>query len=386
MNDSSYDIVLAGGGMAGLSLAYRALKAGIWADKRILIVDAAAKTHNDRTWCFWEAAPGPFEEIVYRTWTDLRVFAQAGREIPLQAHPYVYKMIRGIDFYQHTLAYLRSCPQVKWVQATITKVWQDDTYCYVETHAGTFSGTYLFSSLFEKPAQGPHHQYFLQHFKGLVVRPTVMPLAPGTMHLMDFRTGQEAGTTFFYTLPLDQERLFVEYTLFSKALLAQDAYDAAIAAYLYDVLQVGEYEVIETEFGVIPMTDIPFRRSQGRIIYLGSAGGDTRASTGYTFTNVQQTISRVLAAMQAGRSPGDIQEHIHPRYKVFDSTILQVLDRGGYAGHDIFTDLFTHTDARTLFRFLDADSTLLEDLRVMNSVRYSHFIQPFIAALLRSGR
>lgn len=383
MKEESYDIVIAGGGLAGLSLAYRALKAGIWAGKQILILDRDSKTRNDRTWCFWQAGASEFEEIVHRKWRDLRVCTKEGQEIRLNASPYVYKMIRGGDFYRHVLGYLAQHPQVRFEQGEIRAIRQSEERCFAETDAALYSGHYLFNSLYHKPALAPHHQYFLQHFKGLVVRTKQAPLPEDSMYLMDFRTGQAHGTAFFYTLPLGPEEVFVEYTLFSKSLLEEGEYDAALAAYMRQVLGITDYEPREEEFGVIPMTDYPFRRQEGRILHLGSAGGDTRASSGYTFTNTQRTIGRILDALRAGKEPWEFAEALRPRHHLLDRTLLNVLDRGRYQGHEIFSDLYLRTPARTLFRFLDGDSTVAEELRVMSSVRWGEFIGPFAGAVLR---
>jgi lycopene beta-cyclase len=383
MKEESYDILIAGGGLAGLSLAYRALKAGVWKEKRILLLDRDSKSRNDRTWCFWQAGACEFEEIVHRSWPDMRVWTNEGREIRLDASPYVYKMIRGGDFYRHALGYLAQQPQVHFVQAEIRSIRQSESLCFAETPDALYSGRYLFSSLYQKPALAVHHQYFLQHFKGIVIRPSQMPLPEDAMYLMDFRANQSQGTAFFYTLPMGEGRLFVEYTLFSKSLLAEGEYDAALAEYISQVLGISAHEVLEEEFGIIPMTDYPFSRREGRILHLGSAGGDTRASSGYTFTNVQRTIGRILDALRAGREPWEFEEALRPRHHLMDRTLLNVLDQGRYPGHEIFSDLYVRTPAPILFRFLDGASSLPEDLRVMSSVRWTEFIKPFAGALLK---
>ena len=50
----SFDFIIAGGGAAGLSLAYQLIHSPL-RDRTILIVDKGAKNQNDRTWAFWTA-------------------------------------------------------------------------------------------------------------------------------------------------------------------------------------------------------------------------------------------------------------------------------------------------------------------------------------------
>lgn len=105
---------------------------------------------------------------------------------------------------------------------------------------------------------------------------------------MDFRVSQEEGTTFVYVMPLSPTQALVEYTLFTERLLTQDQYNAGLKNYIESFLQTNEYKVLEEEFGVIPMTDLVFPEVEGNIIHLGTAGGQTKPSSGYTFRFIQK--------------------------------------------------------------------------------------------------
>ena len=72
MSTQHYDFIIVGSGAAGLSLAYHLINSPL-RDRSILIVDRAPKERNDRTFCFWTDQPAPFEQIVYRSWDQLRV-------------------------------------------------------------------------------------------------------------------------------------------------------------------------------------------------------------------------------------------------------------------------------------------------------------------------
>ncbi len=61
---SSYDYIITGMGCAGLSLAVHLLRKGCLDGKKLLLIDREKKERNDRTWCFWETSPGPFEDVV----------------------------------------------------------------------------------------------------------------------------------------------------------------------------------------------------------------------------------------------------------------------------------------------------------------------------------
>jgi lycopene beta-cyclase len=63
-----YDFIIAGAGMAGLSLAYHLSQSPL-RNRSVLILDKETKTRNDRTWCCWEKGDGPFESILFRKWS-----------------------------------------------------------------------------------------------------------------------------------------------------------------------------------------------------------------------------------------------------------------------------------------------------------------------------
>ena len=103
-----YDYVFTGAGAAGLSLLVRMLKSGKFSDKTFLLVDKDRKDQNDRTWCFWEKGPGLFDEIVYQHW-DKVWFHGPGFSKQFKIKLYRYKMVRGIDFYNQCINYIKSC-------------------------------------------------------------------------------------------------------------------------------------------------------------------------------------------------------------------------------------------------------------------------------------
>ncbi|TDE17172.1 lycopene cyclase family protein [Dyadobacter psychrotolerans] len=383
MQNKNYDIILSGSGMAGLSLVYRALKEGIWKNETILIIDKSRKEKNDRTWCFWqqEAEVSDFEQVIFRRWEKISYFTNSGLHLKLQNGAYLYNMIRSIDFYEHVLNFICQFKNISFLHEEIISIDGGEKFGIVKTTSGNYTARYIFNSVYKKPELKSHNQYFLQHFKGLRIRTTQFKADPGEMYLMDFRTSQQQGATFFYVLPLDKNEIFLEYTIFSKSLLEPEEYDLKIKEYLTEVLEINEYEILESEFGIIPMTDYNFERRAENVINIGVAGGDTRGSSGYTFTNTQKTISKILDSFKNDGHPYFKDETISTKHKLLDATILKVLDENVYNGEEIFSDLFKNVKAESVFAFLDSESSIIQDLTVMRSLKAKHFIGPFIQVI-----
>jgi lycopene beta-cyclase len=378
-----FDIIICGAGLAGLSLVYRAMKTGIWKDLQILVVDEPAHERQDKTWSFWAKEPGPFDEIICKKWPKLLFVTHEGSQIPLRLNGYVYNSILSVDFEALTLSYLANCTNVTFCYEKVLSMHSAGQECTIQTSDNSYTSKYIFNSIYTKPAMNTGEQYFLQHFKGLLIKTSLPQFDPEVASLMDFRTGQEHGASFFYALPFSRNELFVEYTIFSKTLLEKEQYDQKISEYLRKVLKVDAYEVTKTEYGVIPMTDHVFERFDGNVVNIGSAGGDTRGATGYTFTNVQKTVGKILDSWTKDQTPFFKSENIGIKNQLYDGTLLSVLDAGQYPGHQIFADLFTGTRADHVFSFLDAESSLITDISIIKALRPLPFLKAMLSVIGR---
>jgi lycopene beta-cyclase len=379
-----FDITICGAGLAGLSLAYQAIKAGVWQNEEIVIVDKNSKTNNDRTWSFWKKADVNFEDLIFKRWNQLAVYSNTGEKLPLETGKYTYNSIRSIDFYNEAFNFLSACKNVRFYYEEILDVRSVGTSCYVDTASYQFVSTYVFNSLFKTPDLKTGAQYFLQHFKGVLIKSSLLNLNQDEATLMDFRTGQEQGTTFFYALPVKEDQLFLEYTIFSKELLKPYEYDRKIEVYIKDILKITEYEILSDEYGVIPMTDHRFVRFNGNIINIGTIGGDTRGATGYTFMNVQKTVSKIIEHWKLNNDPFYTDNVINKRHRIYDATLLNVLDSGRYPGNTLFIDLFKNTKASDVFAFLDGETSFKKDLSIIKSLKSLPFIKAMVKIIKNS--
>jgi lycopene beta-cyclase len=208
---------------------------------------------------------------------------------------------------------------------------------------------------------------------------------------MDFTVPQPSrGVAFGYCLPTDVYRALVEYTEFSRAPRPSDAYDLALRAYLrrrWDVTPGAGVTVEAVEDGVIPMTDASFARRSGRRVFrLGTAGGATRPSTGYTFAAMQRQADVVARRLLDGRVPTPPPPY-PLRHRWLDAVLLRALDRGYVSGPDLFSGLFAANPAERVVRFLDGASSLREDVAVMRSAPTAPMLRATLAdAAARAGR
>lgn len=365
--DASYDYIIAGAGCAGLSLAVHLIQSGKFRDKKILIVDQQAKNQNDRTWCFWEKGEGLFQPIVYKEWEQLYFHSEKISK-PLDIAPYRYKLIRGIDFYKHCLEQVKTQPNFTYLQAPVDSVFDEEGCTGIQVNGEQIKGRFVFNSiLFNKPALSAKQYWLLQHFKGWFIKAAQPVFDPSAGTLMDFRTSQREGATFFYVLPFSATEALVEYTLFSPTLLNEEDYDAALQQYIATQLNIAEYQVLEREFGIIPMTNYTFPTRRGNVIHIGTAGGQTKGSSGYTFQFIQKRSRALVDSLVQKGHPFDVPNS-SKRFQFYDSVLLHILHKRSLQGADVFTDLFKKNKASQVFAFLDNETALADELKIIGSL------------------
>jgi lycopene beta-cyclase len=381
---AQYDYIIAGGGAAGLSLAYYISQSSL-SRARVAIVDREQKKQNDRTWCFWSGEYTPFDRIIHRRWPTVR-FCGGGRELNIDCSPYEYRMIRGIDFYEHTQSVLSGFPGIEFIYGSVDEVRDGESEATVVVDGTPMTAEWVFDSLFlpkEFSVDTSRYHFLLQHFRGWFIRTDEPVFSPDRATLFDFRTPQLGSMRFVYLLPFSPHQGLVEYTLFSDRLLEPEEYRERLDEYIRSVLGCSSYEIEDEEDGIIPMTDAPFPRAGGkRIMYTGTKGGMVKASTGFAFRRTQKDSMAIVESLEREGHPFHGQQ-APGRYATFDSLLLQLLLRRGELAERIFTDLFGNNPIDRLFRFLDEEGTLGENLKLMSTVPWFPFIGAWLKLKLR---
>ncbi|MDF7821471.1 lycopene cyclase family protein [Runella sp. MFBS21] len=378
-----YDFIIAGGGLAGLSLAYY-MNQTILREKSILIIDQDTKTKNDRTWCFWEKdGTTPFDSIVHRQWKNV-FFHGTNYSDKLDLGPYTYKWLKGVDFYNFVKTNLLTNSNIVFVQERIERLIDTPAGGFIITPDNQYLGEYVFDSIKPLKLDLADCHNLLQHFKGweIVTDKPVFDTHCPTM--MDYRVAQKGvGVRFMYILPESPTRAMVEYTVFSDKLLSPDEYDAELHQYIKDFLKIENFTIEHEEFGVIPMTDEPTPQHPGEhIVRIGTAGGYVKASTGYAFQRTQRFTQELVRNLVTVGKPLHTPPTLRTRFKsLMDSTLLNVLLYNRAPGKDVFTALYKKNPTPLLFSFLDEDTSFAEDFRIMRTVPLGAFIIGMLDAI-----
>ena len=407
-HQNTYQYIIAGGGMAGLSLAFYLDKSSL-RDKKILIIDREEKNVNDHTWCFWETGVSPFEEIIFKKWKGVWFYGTENFSQFIDLQDYTYKMIRGIDFYEYIITILKKNVNVTFLQANIEGIeavcgdhWdaQSDNGIVtvggdtphglnvsnspiVKTDKGDFVATEMvFDSFFRSKYNNPKQHNMLQHFKGWVIDTDKPVFKIDEPTLFDFRIDQKDELRFVYVLPYSETKALIEFTIFSDNLIAHEEYEFYLKKYIEETIKVGdyqikegEYQISETEFGVIPMSDEKHEISpMPKVIRIGTSGGYVKASTGYTFQRSQRFLQNLVKTLEVDKNVSNGMK-VNKWKSILDTILLNVMLKKRTPQDGIFTYLFKNNKASRILKFLDEDTSFLEDLLIVNSVPKLPFIK-----------
>lgn len=376
---SHYDIAVLGGGLAGLSVLYHLEREGKLRNKSVLLVDPEGrKSAHDRSWSFWEEGKGHFEGLVYHQWPVVSVHNQK-RSLDLPLGDFNYKLIRSTEFYAYVNKVLDANPGIERVKARAEDIVPQGKGVHFTVAGARLTADLAFSSLplHLRPRQITQ-PYLDQHFRGWFITTEEDTFDPGKAALMDFRTEQHGETRFLYVMPFSKRRAMVEVAIFSNNHLQREEYDAILKTYIYEHWTQAGYTIDHTEQGNIPMTTYPFPARDRDLIYIGMRGGATRPSTGYTFYGLQ----RQLAALAQEFPRLDKLAPWSKRHMLYDDTLLRILQEGRLRGDDLFVDLFANNPPGRVLGFLNGETSIAQELRLMSTTNIGVFGKAFVEAVV----
>ncbi|MEL0457055.1 lycopene cyclase family protein [Flavobacteriaceae bacterium SZ-1-7] len=378
--NTHFDYIIIGNGLAGLQLALKMSEDHFFNDKQIALIDPSEKKENDKTWSFWETGQSQWDNLAYKSWGKASVITSK-KEISLDFYPYSYKTLRAIDFYSYAKTQLRKRVNFHFFTDKVKDVEELKTVT-ITTQNNTYSASHVFDSRITEN-YSPKSKTAIsitQHFKGWIIKTENDCFDDSSFTMMDYRLKDKNQTTFTYVLPFSKTEALVEFTYFTEQIVSDETYDSFIKTYINDFLKIDNYSIIETEVGNIPMTSFPFEKSNSKnITKIGTAGGWVKGSTGYSFKHTEKKVAKIVENLKYNRLPS--KDLFKKRFKFYDKVFLKVLKDENNKGEWLFQQFYKKNAIQSIFRFLDEESTFIEELKIMKSLLSWSFIKAFFKTL-----
>jgi len=377
LKTNTYDIIIAGAGLSGLSLAWYLATGGYKGN--VLVIDKTFAPYNKKTWCFWTKDGPFFPEIVHKKWRK-SFFSAYTFDAFLYMKDYTYYCIRESDFKEHILRELKRHSNFQLLEEGVLDISGGKKKGVLMTkNTDSYVASHIFQSIIKPEASKKRNLKYplIQHFYGVEIKTRPGTFDPETFTIMDVDEYFEDGYAFTYVLPYTHDTALVEYTIFSENVLKKKEYRKKIREYIFEKygFEKGDYEITRKEFGKIPMDDRPYSQALAKNVYnIGSVGGFSKPSTGYTFSRVQRFTSK-LADSIINEKPLELEAPSKARYRYYDILLLHILTHSVPDSRKIFMNLFRNNSIDKLFEFLNEDGSIYDDLKIMNSVPYLPFFK-----------
>ncbi|MEM6802479.1 MAG: lycopene cyclase family protein, partial [Bacteroidota bacterium] len=280
-------------------------------------------------------------------------------------------------FYQEMYDRIKESKQLTIVRESVISLQSNGLMAEVKTTKNTYQTNWLFNSLIPfAPIPQQVRSGIKQHFLGQWIETEEDVFDPRKMRLMDFSVQKQAPVQFVYVLPVSPRKALIEYTVFSKSIWDKARYKKEIKNYLGETYGISQFELREEESGVIPMCPETFPRfTEGRIVHIGSAGGLTKASTGYTFHRIIEDSKAIVKSMaEHGRPIPKL--YASGRFAFYDRLLLWLIQNKPETIPGIMFKLFG-CKVDTVFRFLGEKTHLLEEIGLFLRLPWP----PFLTAL-----
>jgi lycopene beta-cyclase len=354
-------VVIAGSGLSGLSLLAHLAAEPRYAEQVLLVGDGECAGIRDTGWVHWTDRPGVLDGAVSRSFDRVRVHAR-GQSRVLGLGRYRYRYVYGDHLMAEVDRLVAAAPRVACRRGHVDEIGR--THVVVDGQA--IAAHWVFDSV-RGPATAhrPDAMLVLCGWHVHTERPVFDPALPT---LFDFRTGQELSAAVVSVLPLGAHHALVQHAYFTPSGRHGEARHPvqreALAAYLGEVVGTESYEVLRERTSLVPLSAETVNRRRGDVLAIGGVGGVVKAGSGFAYQRIQRDSEAIVRSLVMRGDPFAIPGS-RPRHRAFDGALLDSVVREPERLELALDELFRGPSAELAFRFLDEDTTVGEENRLL---------------------
>ena len=376
---ADYDLIILGGGCAGLSLAMRLSEQGALCPK-LLIIEKRTHYVNDRTWCFWGTVDASLKHLSSHNWPTVKLKNQLDA-INIDCKESPYQMLAAEKFYQNALQVIaiNNRITIQFNQAVLAIPTKLNERWQIACNDAIYTAKSVVDTRPAKTSQ-QGDAILWQSFYGYEIECANAVFDPNTATLMDFDDDDKKLVCFNYVLPTSTTKALVEVTIFSAHPVPHDKLAAKLDAAIAQYTAGQPYTITRSEHGILPMGNTTQTNGQDNsYIHAGLFAGAARPSTGYAFQRIQRWADLCAIAIHEtqypiGHQPDSIVQ------SAMDRLFLQLIRARPSLASVLFLKLFRQCNTAKLVRFLSDNARLTDYLAIVLALPPA----PFLKQLLNS--
>ncbi len=376
--NEEYDLIILGGGCAGLSLGARLASKD--RDYRVAVVEARDRYTEDRTWCGWRTEPHFFGDCQTHEWNEWQVIGNRGLT-RRGSKRYPYELIDVGLFYEKAQRVIGESGAARLILGEhVEEIIDGHHHASVRVSDGrTLRAPWVIDT---RPQRRVLQEPWLwQSFVGYVVELEVRgeSVESPIPTIMDFQPSDVGVAEFVYVLPLGKNRYLYEWARLSPVPNQFASIEAKLVEWI-DRRVGGPWRIERREAASLPMAP-PLRETRMRVMGAGTRGGSMRASTGYAFHAIQRWAEACgTSLLENGRPLAPGRNRV---LDALDASFLAVLHHNRVLATDLFGQLFDECEPDSLVRFLAGIPQANDFWPVAQSLPWGPFV-PTVPILVSS--
>ena len=370
MQNADWDVIIAGGGLGGLSLAVE-LSQPAFSHLKVLVLEKRTHYQRDRTWSYWARQPHRYSALERRRWSKWAVMLDGRRAEQKSCTDYC--TIDADAFYDFAQSQIAAASHVGLrMGVTVTDVIDAPLPEVSLVDGSRLSARWIMDA---RPPGAPLPESLCQRFMGWEIHTEIDCFDTDVVELMDFQRASN-GLHFFYVLPYGPRHALVESTWLSPFSHQHD-YEAELCAYLRQRYGVTQHRLVYQEHGCLNLQLPPRTVSGAHIVPLGRSAGTLRPSTGFAFLETIADAKRIAHCLASANN--DLVSISSFRRDTLDLQMDKVFFEGLSAdwkrAPEHFMALFEGLDAETLVAFLAGKPAFVQRLKVAMQLPKLHFLR-----------
>lgn len=379
---SEFDLVIIGGGCAGLSLTLALLQYN-YAGK-VLVIERREQYEHDRTWSGWFSQ----SDLALLTNLSMQTFPgwsiSDGRQCYCHtstSHPYY--SISSEHFYSYAIQKIHASSNVQLLTGAALSV--NDLSAITHSHIIDTVGLGIEIT---RPRYG-----LWQSFVGVMVSSSSVLFDVNTQShatLMSDMSQDENGFYFTYIIPQNPHQALVEVTYFTSKSLTRDYLTERSTHAAQRLVQtkitpsLNDITITAIEYGHLPMWDVvshqtPRSQTHHHITLAGNISGALRSSSGYGFATIQRWANQTGKALshtdKLSTKPLLHTRHYSRWVQWMDNILLVVLVRYPKLSSTIFLRMANRLTGSEFAQFMSHRAPLRIWLKVIMAMPKWAFIK-----------
>ena len=374
MTATDWDVVIAGGGLGGLSLAVE-LAQPEFSHLRVLVLEKRSAYTRDRTWSYWHTHTHRYSGLERKRWNSWRLSFKGVSAEHLGSSAYC--TMDANAFYDFAVAQIALAPNVQLkMNVAVADVIAGDTPKVVLQDGTLVTSAWVMDG---RPNAAPLTSSLCQHFEGWEIETPTDCFDDSAVELMNFQPAKN-GLHFLYVLPYGPRQALVETTWMS-AFSHRPDYTSELRDYLQSRYGISDYKCVYKEAGCL---DLQARTRQaaalngrGKVVAIGKAAGTLRASTGFAFLETIAEARRIASCF----SKVNLADVAVPPYRRdwldawMDKIFCDGLQADWPRAPEFFMAMFKGVSPGTWVSFLSGRPSMMQRLQVSLQLPKLHFLR-----------